>query len=172
MQKRNVATECIRRSNSSRNKDNEDWTHAEIGNVLFVEFWWLNMQNWFYHLNHTQSLGLPPSLSPSQTLLSISSERKEWKIVKKRRKKFEAGKNESRAIKCRLFRLPLSMAHELQVFKWTTTTAQPKEKQKLMMIISFFVCRANIKFVHENVCTQLRCVCINGTTSGSTLLNP
>lgn len=31
MQKWNVATEC----NRSTNKDNEDWTHAEIGNVLF-----------------------------------------------------------------------------------------------------------------------------------------
>lgn len=116
---------------------------------LFAEFWWLNMQNWFYHLNLTQSL-LVASLPPAQSFLSISTERKEWKIVKKRRKKFEEQKKKSRAIKCRLFRLPLTNC----CYSNERLQHSPRKKQKLMIIIRFFsvcLCRANINFVHVNV---------------------
>lgn len=141
---------CCHRMQPKHEQRQREWTHAEIGNVLFEAVRGILM------IKHAK-LVLPSESRTVTRLLSLphnlffqsqpkEKSEKSWKNAEKSLK----NRKKLRAIKCRLFRLPLTNC----CYSNERLQHSPRKKQKLMIIIRFFsvcLCRANINFVHVNV---------------------
>lgn len=134
---------------------------------LFVEFWWLNMQNWFCHLNLAQSSELFSPFLPHnlffQSQVKEKSE-KSWNNAEKCLKKRKITGHKMSLILPTAPPLSFTVdASRIAVIQMNDYSTAQEETQTDDHHHFLCVCRANINFVHVNVC-------INGTISGLKLL--